>query len=150
MTNWLSIILNPTKIGILLEDSHKFQVFAMIACDHIWFSRNKTRHEDLVPDAIAISAHINKLVLEHSLTWKSSLPRSTEVWRKPSSPYIKINYETTIRDYFSAQAVVIRDSSGIITYCSSLISHPCSTVIGEDLAALLAAKLAISLSLLLF
>jgi exonuclease III len=79
MTDWFSIILNPARIGIPLEDFHKFQIFAMVACDHIWFSRNKAHHEDLVPDALAISAHINKLVQEHFLAWKSSLPRIPEV-----------------------------------------------------------------------
>jgi hypothetical protein len=46
MTDWFSIILNPARIGIPLEDFHKFQIFAMVACDHIWFSRNKAHHED--------------------------------------------------------------------------------------------------------
>jgi hypothetical protein len=145
MTNWFSIILNPTRIDIPLEDSHKFQIFAVVACDHIWFLRNRAHHEDLVPNALAIFAHINKLVLEHSLARKTSLPRSTEVWRKPSSSYIKINYDTAIRDSFSAQAAVIQDSSGTITHCSSLISLPYSVVIGEALSALLTTKLALSL-----
>jgi hypothetical protein len=145
MTDWLSIILNPARIGIPLEDFNKFQIFAMIACDYIWFSRNKAHHEDLVSDALAISAHINKLVQEHLLAWNSSLPRILEVWQKPRFPYIKINYDTAIRDSFSVQAAVIRNSSGTITHCSSLISPPCTAVIGEALAALLATKLAISI-----
>jgi hypothetical protein len=79
------------------------------------------------------------------LAWKTSLPRSTKVWRRPSSPFIKINYDTVIRDSFSTQTAVIRDSSGTITHCSSLINPPYIAVIGEVLAALLATKLALSL-----
>lgn len=89
----------------------------MIACDHIWFLRNKAHHEDLVPNAPTISAHINRLVLEHSSAWKTSLSRSLEVWQRPSSHFIKINYGTAIRDSFSAQATVIWDST------STLIRH---------------------------
>lgn len=41
MFDWLNIILHPEMIGIPLVDTHFFQIFAMVACDHIWFSRNK-------------------------------------------------------------------------------------------------------------
>lgn len=115
----------------------------MVAWDHIWFSRNKAYHEDLVPNALTISAHINSLVLEHSSAWKTSMSQSPEVWKRPCSPFIKINYDTTIRDSFSAQATIIRDSTDTITHCSSIISPPCTTVYayGEALAALLATNL---------
>jgi hypothetical protein len=96
MTVWLSIILNPTRIGIPAEDTHLFQIFAVVACDHIWFSKNNAYHENLVPNALTISAHINSLVLEHSLAWKTSLSRSPEVWKRLCSHFIKINYETAI------------------------------------------------------
>ncbi|XP_062145395.1 uncharacterized protein LOC133852645 [Alnus glutinosa] len=48
------------------------------------------------------------------------------------------------RELRQVQAAVIRNSSGTITHCTSLISPPCTAVIGEALAALLAIKLAIS------
>jgi hypothetical protein len=41
MTDWLLIILNPEKIGILQTDSHLFHIFAAVACDQIWFARLK-------------------------------------------------------------------------------------------------------------
>jgi hypothetical protein len=41
ITDWLLIILNPTTIGISHTDSHMFQIFAAMACDQLWFSRNK-------------------------------------------------------------------------------------------------------------
>lgn len=79
ITDWLLIILNPTTIGISLTDSHKFQIFAAVACDQLWFSRNKAHHDHVVPNALAISATINKLVLEHFSAWSSTLLRSLEV-----------------------------------------------------------------------
>jgi hypothetical protein len=42
-------------------------------------NRNKTHHEDFVPNALVISAKINKLVLEHHSTWNSALVCSLEV-----------------------------------------------------------------------
>jgi hypothetical protein len=78
MTKWLSIILNPEMISIPLADSHLFQIFfAVIAYDHIWFLRNKAHHEDLVPNALVISAYINMLVLEHYSARHSSLSTSS-------------------------------------------------------------------------
>jgi hypothetical protein len=58
---------------------------------------------------------------------------------------MKINYDTAIRDSFSAQAAVCLDSSGSIIQCSSLICPPCTAVYGEASAALLAVRLAVSL-----
>jgi hypothetical protein len=65
----------------------------------------------------------------------------------PLLRFLKINYNTTIRDTFSAQAAVCRDSRGSIIRCISLISFSCSHIHSEALAALLAARLAFSLSL---
>jgi hypothetical protein len=83
--------------------------------------------------------------LEQYSAWPSYLSRNPEVRRKPCSPFIKINYNIAIQESFSAQAAVLRDSSGTITHCSSFISPPCVAIYGEALAALLVAKLALSL-----
>jgi hypothetical protein len=48
MSDWLNIILHPEPIDITLMDTHFFQIFAMIACDQIWYSRNKAFHEGLI------------------------------------------------------------------------------------------------------
>jgi hypothetical protein len=62
---WLLIILNPVAIGIPQTNSHMFQIFAAVAYDQLWFSRNKAHHDNHVPNALLISATINKLILEH-------------------------------------------------------------------------------------
>jgi hypothetical protein len=66
---------------------------------------------------------------------------------KHDASFFKINYDTAIKDSFSAQAAVCRDSSGSIIQCSSLISPPCTAVYREASAALLAVRLAVSLQL---
>jgi hypothetical protein len=108
MADWLSIIPNHERIGIPRKDFHLFQIFAMIACDQLWFSRNKAHHEDLIPNTLVISATINKLALKHHFGWSSKLIKTLEVWKKPNSPYLKINYDIAIRDSFSTQASVGR------------------------------------------
>jgi hypothetical protein len=83
--------------------------------------------------------------LEHFYAWNYALVCSPEFWKKPCSPFIKINYDTAIQDSFSAQAAVNRNSSVTITHSNSLISPPCAALYGEALAALLAVQLALFL-----
>jgi hypothetical protein len=144
--DWLLIILNPATIGIPHTTTHMFQIFAAVACDQLCFSRNKAHHDKLVPNALAISATINNLVLKHYSAWSSSLIRNPEVWQKPCSPFYKVNYNTAICP-FSAQAAVIKSFSESVISCSSIISSPCSTLFGEARAALLAIQLATSLNI---
>jgi hypothetical protein len=146
MIDWIHIILNLGTIGILDSDIHLFQIFAALACDSIWFARNKAFHDNIVPNALVLSATINRTALEHHSTWTSKRS-SPAPWLKPCAPFYKINYDTAIKDSFSAQAAVSRDFSGSIIRCSSLISPPCTAVYGEAFAALLAVRLALSLQL---
>jgi hypothetical protein len=65
MTDWIQIILNPSSIGIPSSNTHLFQIFAAVACDNIWFARNKAHLENMVPNAFVILATINRTILEH-------------------------------------------------------------------------------------
>jgi hypothetical protein len=85
--------------------------------------------------------------LGHHSAWASRRPQPPALWLKLCAPFLKINYETAIRDSFSAQAAICRDSSGSIIQCSSLISPPCTAVYGEASVALLVVRLALSLQL---
>jgi hypothetical protein len=67
-----------------------------------------------------------------------------EKWIPPTPNWVKINFDTTIRDSFSAQATVCKNSDGKILHLSSLISSPCSVNEGEALATQLAISLACS------
>jgi hypothetical protein len=148
ITDWLLISLDPHRmIGIPLAEIHLFQIFAAVDCDYLWFIKNKVHHDGLIPNALAISSTINKTVLEHHSAWKTKLAPTPEVWQAPSPPYLKINYDTAIRDSFSTQSAICRDFSGSIIRCISLISPPCTAIYGEALAALLATRLAISMGI---
>ncbi len=100
---------------------------------------NKAYHEGFIPNAFVVSFTINKTILEHHAAWKNTLAISREVRMPPSHIFFKINYDTAIRDTFSAQVAVCRDSRGSIIKCLFLISSPCSPIYGEALTALLAA-----------
>jgi hypothetical protein len=147
MPYWLSIILHSETIGILLSNSHFFQIFATVTCDQIWYARNKTLHEELVPNALVISSTINRIVKNHHSAWINKLVPYQVVWKEPSPPFYKINYDTTIRQSFLVKAALCRDFIGSIIHCSTIISPPCITVYGEATATLLAVCLDLPLSL---
>jgi hypothetical protein len=83
MTDWIQIILNPSTIGILASDILLFQISAVVACDSIWFARNKSHHDNIIPNALDLSVTINRIVLEHRFAWASQQPQPSSVWLKP-------------------------------------------------------------------
>jgi hypothetical protein len=122
-------------LGFSPTETYRFQIFAAVACDYLWFTRNKAHHDGIILNALIISTTINKIALEHYSAWTTKYDKTPEVWKSPSPPYFKINYDTAIKATFSAQVAVCRDSTGSIIKCISLISSPCSTLYGEATAA---------------
>ncbi|XP_062165083.1 uncharacterized protein LOC133871673 [Alnus glutinosa] len=145
--DWLHIILHPELIGIPPVDFHLFQIFAMVACDRIWYSRNKAHHDGWIPNALSISADVNRSSRTHFRAWSNKLSPVPHVWTKLAPLCFKINYDTAIRRNFSAQAAVCRDSTGAIIHVLTRISPPCTPLYGEASVALLAATLCSSLGL---
>jgi hypothetical protein len=146
LTEWIQLIISPgSSFGIPLMDQHKFQIFAAVACDILWFYRNKAYHDGLSYDAISVSRHINKITLEHYQAWHPSSSTLEETWTPPPTNWVKINFDTAIRDSFSAQAAICRDDKGHILQAISQISISCSPNVGEAMAAQLAISLALSL-----
>jgi ribonuclease HI len=129
-----------------LEDHCKFQIFVAVACDILWFYKNKALHDDVAFDARFVSAHINKISLEHFIAWHPPTQELEEKWIPPPPNWVKFNFDTVIRDSFSAQAMVCRDSKGRILHLSSQISSSCTPNVGEARAALLACSISASLS----
>jgi hypothetical protein len=147
MEAWIAAIISPEhSLGIPLRDQHKFQIFAFVACDILWFYRNKALHKNLTFDARSVSIHVNKIALEHFQAWHSSSQVQLKAWATPPPNWIKINFDTAIRDSFSAQVVICHDSQGQVLHMSSQISPSCSPNVGEARAAQLACSIADSLS----
>jgi hypothetical protein len=107
ISDWLNITLHPGTIGISSEDSHLFQIFALVACDLIWHSHNKAHHDSWIPNALSISATVNRTSRIHFTAWKNKIALVQQVWIKPDPFCFKINYDTAIRKNFSAQAAVV-------------------------------------------
>jgi hypothetical protein len=147
ISNWLNIILHPGIIGIPPEDFHLFQIFAMVACDRIWHSRNKAHHDGWIPNALSISADVNRSSQTHFRAWSNKISPVHQVWTKHAPLCFKINYDTAIRRNFSAQAAVCRDSTGDIIQVLTRISLLCTPLYGEATAALLAATFCSSMGL---
>jgi hypothetical protein len=90
MTDWIQIILNPSSIGIPSSNTHLFQIFAAVACDNIWFARNKAHLENMVPNAFVILATINRTILEHHSAWASQRLKPPAIWQKPCSLLLRL------------------------------------------------------------
>ena len=66
MLDWIKLIISPgNSLGIPLVDCHKFHIFASMACNILWFYRNRAFHDGISFDAHNVCACINKISLEH-------------------------------------------------------------------------------------
>jgi hypothetical protein len=73
MANWVQQIISlGTFLNIPTVDHHKFQIFAAVACDLLWFYRNKSHYEVINIDIHLISNHINMVTMEHFHAWHPS------------------------------------------------------------------------------
>ena len=72
MLDWIKLILSPGSfLGIPLVDCHKFQMFASVACDILWFYKNKAFHDGVTFEPRNVSAHISRIAFEHFQAWIS-------------------------------------------------------------------------------
>jgi hypothetical protein len=141
-------ILTPNvSFGIPFADLHLFQIFAAVLCDLLWLSRNQAIHKGVIPDALKLADNIKRVSSEHFAAWSSKIKVVKEKWCSPPLGFCKVNFDTAIREGFSAQAAVCRDSNGVILKILSQIRPSCSPVVGEALAAQLASVLATSMKL---
>lgn len=60
-------------------------VVVPVACDYLWFTRNKAHHDGIILNALIISATINKTTLEHYSARTTKYDKTLEVWKSPSS-----------------------------------------------------------------
>jgi hypothetical protein len=116
MVNLIKCILNPSvSLGLPPKDTHLFQIFAAVFCDLFWFSKNKVAHDGVIPNVLVLVESIKKIDLEHIDAWESFIQIVIEKWSPTEKGSFKINFDTTIREHsFFSQAVVCRDSNGII------------------------------------
>jgi hypothetical protein len=85
-----------------------------VFCDLLWFSKNQAVHKGVIPDVSKLAANINRVSLEHFAAWSSKLQPIKEVWSKPPQGFCKINFDAAIREDFSIQAAICKNSNGEI------------------------------------
>jgi hypothetical protein len=83
-------------LGVPLVETHRFQIFVVGACYYLWFTRSKAHHYGIISNALSISTSINKTALEHYSAWTTKYDKTPVIWKSPSPPYFKINYDTAI------------------------------------------------------
>jgi hypothetical protein len=118
-----------------------------VFCDLLWYSRNQALHKAVIPKVTKLAANIKRVSYEHFKAWSSKLQPVKEVWSKPPQGFYKINFDAAIREDFSTQATVCRNSNGEIIQILTQVRPSCSPIYGEALAAQLASHLAASLQL---
>jgi hypothetical protein len=132
MEAWIAAIISPEhSLGISLRDQHKFQIFAFVACDILWFYLNKALHKNLTFDARSVSIYVNKITLEHFQAWHSSSQVQLKAWATPPPNWVKINFDIAIQNSFLAQVVICHDSQGQVLHMCSQISPDYSPNVGE-------------------
>ena len=97
MSDWIQFIISSgNSLGIPMMDCHKFQIFAYVACDILWFYRNKAFHDGITFEACNVSAHINKITIEHFQACHSVSFVPMERWIPPTPNWVKINFDIAI------------------------------------------------------
>jgi len=148
LCDWVRVILHPDALlHIPFLERHRFQVFAAVACDLLWFHRNKAFHDGLTFEARTIATLICTSYHQHCDAWSDKLFPKPEKWNRPPLNWYKINFDTAIRDSFSCQTAICRDHDGKLIKMATQIQSTCSPNKGEALAAQLAVSLASSLHL---
>jgi hypothetical protein len=58
-TLWIEGILTPhSSFGIPLDESHLFQIYAVVLSDLMWFNRNKAYHDGLIANVLDLAKSI--------------------------------------------------------------------------------------------
>jgi hypothetical protein len=87
-----------------------------------------------------------KSLLSIFLAWHPPNQDLEEKWIPPPPNWVKLNFDIAIRDSYSTQAMVCKDSLGRILHLSTNLSPSCTPNVGEARAALLACSIVASLS----
>jgi hypothetical protein len=56
----------------------------MVACDHIGRSHNKAHHDGWIPNALSISAAVNRTSRIQFSAWTYKTAPVRQVWKKPN------------------------------------------------------------------
>jgi hypothetical protein len=140
IADWIAVIVNPALLlAILRKEVRKFQIFAALTLDFIWFSRNKLIFESLKPDPVKASMTIAASLELHLSAWSGFVLPS--FWSVPSSGVVKGNFDVAIMEDFAIATAVVSDSTGNIIGAATQKFFFTDVGMGEAAAALLTTRL---------
>ena len=97
--DWVKIILYlKTNLGLDDESAEEFQLYSLLMCDQIWYSRNKARVEGSKSNPIELARQIRRVFEKHKQAW-SKLPRrppKINIWQSPPNSRVKLNFDAAI------------------------------------------------------
>ena len=77
-------ILNPHYLfDIPFANSHPFQIFAIVMCDMMWFSRNQAVHKGVILEVLKLAENIRRLSSKHIAAWSQKQHPRKATWTKP-------------------------------------------------------------------
>jgi len=77
----IKIIISPgATLHIPRSEHHRFQIFAAVTYDLLWFHRNKAFHNGLSFDAIILSKTITKTYHQRCDAWTHKMHSTPEKW----------------------------------------------------------------------
>jgi hypothetical protein len=136
IADWIAVIVNRALLlAIPRKEVRKFQIFAALTLDFIWFSRNKLIFEGLKPDPVKASMTIAASLELHLSAWSGFVLPS--IWSAPPSSVVKRNFDVAIREDFAVAAVVVSDSTGNIISAATQKFFFTDVGMGEAAAAAL-------------
>ena len=95
-------------MDVPLANIRRFQIFAALVLDTIWFARNKLIHNNIQPVPAKTVQQLRITHEYHISAWQVSALSS--LW-SPPQPCVKGNFDVAICGNFAVTAAVISDSS---------------------------------------
>jgi hypothetical protein len=125
--DWIVAILRPhLKLAIPIQEVHKFQLYAAITLDHIWFSRNQLVHQSLIPSPSRFLIQIASTMANHCKAWTDSTLSS--IWFPPLLGTTKANFDVALSSNFVVATMVVSDSR------SNIIGGTTKKILTKDVA----------------
>lgn len=102
-------------MSLPVEDYHYFQLYALVAWNLIWWTRNQIVHKVAALDLMELVNRIQRVTREHLLSWKQKQEQAlSSRWTPPPMDTVKVNFDVAVRDTFAVGAAVIKDHAGMV------------------------------------
>lgn len=99
INSWIVGILNPDSfLQIDNEDINKFQLFAVITMDNLWFYRNQVIHDQKKINILQLIEQVKKSFKDHCRAWEWKKQQKGNDMIPSPIHHISINFDVAVRD----------------------------------------------------